>query len=123
MQVDAARAPRRPGRRRLRQTRPALFQAPAAARSWRTGLDYLTEITHRRPRAWVEEVEQLFELLQSHGPEPIRSAFARAMAAHTIGIEYVRRYVGVVGSRGGGPPKSPPQRLPKPALGQQELPL
>ena len=86
-------------------------------------MEYLTEVTHRRPRAWVEEVEQLFELLQHNGPEPLRAAFAKAIAARTIGVEYVRRHLKNRGGRGGGPPQSPPQRLPAPATTQQELPL
>jgi len=86
-------------------------------------LEYLTEITHRRPRAWVEEIEQLFELLQLNGPEPLRAAFAQSIAAGTIGLEYVRRHLKNRGGRCGGPPQSPPQRLPAPATSQQELPL
>ena len=35
-------------------------------------LDYLTEITHRRPGAWIGEVEQLHELLQQHGADALR---------------------------------------------------
>ena len=86
-------------------------------------LEYLTEVTHRRPRAWAEEIEQLFELLQHSGPEPLRAAFAKAIAARTIGVEYVRRHIKNRGGRGGGPFQSPPQRLPAPATTQQELPL
>lgn len=42
-------------------------------------LEYLTEITHRRPREWIGEVDALHELLQRHGPEPLREAFAQAL--------------------------------------------
>ncbi|MGQ0614562.1 MAG: hypothetical protein ACT4PV_12575 [Planctomycetaceae bacterium] len=31
----------------------------------RAALDYLTEITHRRPRAWTEEIDRLHDLLQT----------------------------------------------------------
>ena len=86
-------------------------------------LEYLTEITHRRPRAWVQEIEELFELLQQNGPESLRAAFATAMATRTIGVEYVRRHLKERGRRGGGPSISPPQRLEAPALCQPELPL
>jgi len=86
-------------------------------------LEYLTEITHRRPRAWVQEIEELFELLQQNGPESLRAAFATAMATRTIGVEYVRRHLKQRGRRGGGPSISPPQRLEAPALCQPELPL
>jgi len=123
------------GKSTLPEHRAALVAAASGTRGQRyfkrqqlldigePALEYLTEITHRRPRAWVEEIEQLFDLLQQHGPKPLRTAFVRSMATHTIGIEYVRRYVSAARSRGGGPPKSPPQRLPKPAIAQQELPL
>jgi hypothetical protein len=56
-------------------------------------LDYLTEITHRRPGAWVGEVEQLHALLQQHGKDALRVAFARAVAGRTFGAEYVRHYL------------------------------
>ena len=56
-------------------------------------LDYLTEITHRRPGAWLGEVEQLHELLQQHGTDVLRTALARAVDGQTFGVEYVRHYL------------------------------
>jgi transposase len=56
-------------------------------------LDYLTEITHRRPRAWTGEVEQLHALLQQHGPDALRVALIRAVAGQTFGAEYVRHFL------------------------------
>jgi transposase len=56
-------------------------------------LDYLTEITHRRPGAWVGEVEQLHALLQHHGADSLRAAIDRAVAGQTFGSEYVRHYL------------------------------
>jgi transposase len=56
-------------------------------------LDYLTEITHRRPGAWLGEVEQLHELLQQHGADVLRPALARAVEGQTFGVEYVRHYL------------------------------
>jgi transposase len=56
-------------------------------------LDYLTEITHRRPRAWTAEVEQLHALLQKHGPAALRAALAQAVAGQTFGVEYVRHFL------------------------------
>src|SRR6201984_1416714 len=35
---------------------------------------YLTEIVHRRPRQWYEDVDRLHQILQSHGPEVLRRA-------------------------------------------------
>ncbi|MGH7338277.1 MAG: Mu transposase domain-containing protein, partial [Myxococcota bacterium] len=57
-------------------------------------LEYLTEIVHRRPpRGWVSEVDRLHALLQLHGPDRLREAFARALAQETYGSEYVTRYL------------------------------
>ncbi len=56
-------------------------------------LDYLTEITHRRPRAWISEVDRLHDLLQLHGRERLRIAFGRAVEARTFGAEYVLHYL------------------------------
>jgi hypothetical protein len=63
-------------------------------------LEYLTEITHRRPRAWVSEVDRLHDLLQTHTPELLRDAFQRAMDAQTFGAEYVDHYLRGNGSNG-----------------------
>jgi len=70
-------------------------------------LDYLTEITHRRPGAWLGEVEQLHALLQQHGADSLRVAIDRAVAGQTFGAEYVRHYL----------------RDPQPAIRQEVLPL
>ena len=56
-------------------------------------LDYLTEITHRRPRDWTSEVDRLHDLLQRHGKEPLRRAFEHAIASHTYGVEYVGHFL------------------------------
>jgi len=52
-------------------------------------LEYLTELTHRRPRLWLRDVQQLHELLQQHGPEPLRVAFQQGLAQRQIGAEYI----------------------------------
>jgi transposase len=56
-----------------------------------SALEYLTEITHRRPRAWKAEIERLHEMLQTHGREAMAWAFERAVAEETFGAEYVAR--------------------------------
>lgn len=56
-------------------------------------LRYLTEVVHRRPRAWVAEVDGLHELLQKHGERSLRSAFERALEHDTYGTEYVAHYL------------------------------
>jgi transposase len=57
-------------------------------------LAYLTELTHRRPRSWIHEVERLHELLQAHGDAALRTAFERGLAEQAIGAEYIAHYLG-----------------------------
>jgi transposase len=54
---------------------------------------YLTEVVHRRPRAWVSEVDGLHALLQKHGAELVRAAFVHALEQETYGTEYVAHYL------------------------------
>jgi transposase len=58
-----------------------------------SALEYLTEVVHRRPRAWVPEVDALHALLQQHGAEPLRQAFVRAVEQGTYGTEYVGHFL------------------------------
>lgn len=55
---------------------------------------FLTELVHRRPRVWLDDVEQLFEMLEEHGDAALRSALERALSAQTIGAEYVAHALG-----------------------------
>lgn len=55
--------------------------------------EYLTELTHRRPRLWVKDVEQLHALLQTHGAAVMRSAFERGLHARVFGAEYIAHYL------------------------------
>jgi hypothetical protein len=57
-------------------------------------LVYLTELTHRRPRTWIHEVERLHTLLQTHGDAALRAAFERGVAEQAIGAEYIAHYLG-----------------------------
>lgn len=50
---------------------------------------YLTELTHRRPRLWVGDVDVLHTLLQTHGAPALRLAFDRALAQRCFGAEYI----------------------------------
>lgn len=75
----------------------------------REALEYLTELTHRRPRVWVRDVEWLHDQHQPHSKEVLRAAFARGLAERAIGAEYIAHYL-----------ESPPARV---AVVQQELPL
>ena len=56
-------------------------------------LEYLTELTHRRPRIWVRDVDRLHTLLATYGAEAIRAAFTRGLAEQTIGAEYIAHYL------------------------------
>jgi hypothetical protein len=57
-------------------------------------LAYLTELTHRRPQRWIQDVEQLHALLQTHGDAALRRAFDRGLAEQAIGAEYIAHYLG-----------------------------
>jgi hypothetical protein len=57
-------------------------------------LAYLTELTHRRPRTWIPEVERLHALLQTHGEAALRTAFERGLTEQAIGAEYIAHYLG-----------------------------
>jgi transposase len=72
-------------------------------------LEYLTELTHRRPQVWVRDVDRLHDLLQRHGDCALRAAFARGLAERAIGAEYIAHYL-----------STPP---PRPESLQRELPL
>jgi len=54
---------------------------------------YLTELTHRRPRLWVQDVERLHALLQAHGVAATRAAFAQGLDARVFGAEYIAHYL------------------------------
>jgi transposase len=75
----------------------------------RVALEYLTELTHRRPRVWVRDVDRLHELLQRHGDDALRGAFERGLREQAIGAEYIAHYL------------APPSLSP--ICTQQELPL
>jgi len=74
-------------------------------------LEYLTELTHRRPRVWIRDVDRLHALLEEHGETALRAAFERGLEEHAIGAEYIAHYL-----------KTPQTTLgPQPT--QTELPL
>jgi transposase len=50
---------------------------------------YLTEIVHRRPRQWFEDVDRLHRILQSHGPEVLRHAMEEGLKQQIFGAFYV----------------------------------
>jgi transposase len=75
-------------------------------------LDYLTELTHRRPRVWVRDVDRLHDLLEKYGEQALRLAFKRGLSENAIGAEYIAHYL-----------KASPPAPPPPGPVQQRLPL
>jgi transposase len=75
----------------------------------RCALEYLTELTHRRPQVWIRDVARLHDLLERHGDHALRAAFERGLAEHAIGAEYIAHYLDMP--------------APSAAPSQQELPL
>lgn len=52
-------------------------------------LTYLTELVHRRPGLWIRDVDRLHELLDQHGDDALRTAFARGLSDGVFGHEYI----------------------------------
>jgi transposase len=59
----------------------------------RPALEYLTELTHRRPRIWIRDVDRLHTLLASYGDDALRAAFIRGLEEQAIGAEYIAHYL------------------------------
>jgi transposase len=58
-----------------------------------SAFDYITEIVHRRPRAWIGDIDRLHDLLQQHGADQLRRAFQMGLAQKTFGAEYVAHFL------------------------------
>jgi hypothetical protein len=54
-------------------------------------IQYLTEIVHRRPRQWFEDVDRLHRILQSHGPDVLRRAMQEGLKQQIFGAFFVER--------------------------------
>jgi transposase len=52
---------------------------------------YLTEIVHRRPRQWFDDVDRLHQILQRHGAEVLRRAMEEGLKQQIFGAFYVER--------------------------------
>lgn len=59
----------------------------------RPALEYLTELTHRRPRIWIRDVDRLHGLLATYGEDALRAAFTRGLKEQAIGAEYITHYL------------------------------
>jgi transposase len=73
-------------------------------------LDYLTELTHRRPRIWLRDVDHLHALLATYGAEAMRAAFSRGLEEQAIGAEYIAHYLAAVVTTPSGPEGDSPGR-------------
>ena len=56
-------------------------------------LEYLTELTHRRPRIWLRDVDRLHSLLATYGDAALLAAFVRGVVEQAIGAEYIAHYL------------------------------
>ena len=56
-------------------------------------MEYLTELTHRRPQIWLRDIDRLHTLLATYGDAAMRAALARALADRAIGAEYIAHYL------------------------------
>jgi transposase len=56
-------------------------------------LEYLTELTHRRPQIWIRDVDRLHALLATYGADAVRAALTRGLAEQAIGAEYIAHYL------------------------------
>jgi hypothetical protein len=52
---------------------------------------YLTEIVHRRPRQWYDDVDRLHVILQDHGWEVLRYAMEEGLKEQVFGAFFVER--------------------------------
>ncbi len=59
----------------------------------RPALEYLTELTHRRPQIWLRDIDRLHQLLATYGEAALCAAFARALTEQAIGAEYIAHYL------------------------------
>lgn len=50
---------------------------------------FMTEVRHRRPDLWEQDVERVFVLLEQHGERAVRDALVEAGRRGVVGAEYV----------------------------------
>lgn len=54
---------------------------------------YLTEIVHRRPGQWFNDVDRLNDLLQSQGPEVLRQAMEEVLKEQVFSATFMERFL------------------------------
>ncbi|MDP6929993.1 MAG: IS21 family transposase [Planctomycetota bacterium] len=69
------------GKRYLK--RQHLFDTGEAA------VQVITELVHRNPRGWIQDVDLLHDLLQRHGPDAMNRAFRAAVDVGRLDVRYV----------------------------------
>lgn len=55
---------------------------------------FLTELVHKDPTHWINDVDRLHELLQRHGPDALSRAFRSAVEVGRFDARYVARCLG-----------------------------
>lgn len=60
---------------------------------------FMTEVRHRRPDHWRDEVDHVFALLEGHGEPAVRDALIEAGRRGVVGAEYVEAILGGQASR------------------------
>jgi hypothetical protein len=73
------------GKRYLKRQQLLELGAPA--------FHYLTEIVHRRPREWFNDVDRLHDILQRHGPEVLRRAMEEGIKEQVFSASSVERFL------------------------------
>jgi transposase len=90
----------------------------------RVGLEYVTELVHRRSETWVRDIDQIFAAIQEHGEDRVRTAMEHALAEGLIGGEYVTHFLdprrapepSATRARGGAQPRGQDGQLTIPAF-------
>ena len=54
---------------------------------------YLTELVHRRPQAWAEDVDLTYQLYEKVGRTELLAAIELAVEVRCIGSEYLLEFV------------------------------
>jgi hypothetical protein len=54
-------------------------------------LAVVTDLVHEHPRTWMQEVEELYDLLERYGAQSMRVAFREVVAANRTSVGTVRR--------------------------------
>ncbi|MBM4119084.1 IS21 family transposase [bacterium] len=59
-----------------------------------SAVSFLTELVHRNPQGWIREVDELHEMLQALGAEPLERAFRAALESGRCDSRFVAQTLG-----------------------------